>query len=86
MLSLPLYDISLFKAPLGIMSYIDFILYCFFWVTWDSIFMRKEEGGLGVRRLTEFNVAMLSKWCWRMMVDRVLVARYGVEGGRVKEG
>ncbi|MCH80187.1 hypothetical protein A2U01_0000951 [Trifolium medium] len=34
----------------------------------------------------------LGKWCWRMLVGReglwfrVLVARYGVEGGRLREG
>jgi len=45
-----------------------------------------------VRRLTEFNVSLLGKWCWRMLVDkeglwcRVLQARYGEEGGRLKEG
>ena len=43
--------------------------------------LSKEEGGLGVR-----------KWCWRMLVDkeglwyRVLKARYGEEGGWLKEG
>jgi len=51
-----------------------------------------EEGGLGVRRLREFNVSLLEKWCWRMLVDkeglwyRVLKARYGEVGGRLKEG
>ncbi|KEH21340.1 hypothetical protein MTR_8g102735 [Medicago truncatula] len=38
---------------------------------------------VGVRRLREFNFALLGKWCWRILVDRVglwysvLVARYG---------
>ncbi|PNX70048.1 receptor-like kinase, partial [Trifolium pratense] len=50
---------------------------------------RKEYGGLGVRQLREFNLALLGKWCWRMLVDRegmwfrVLTARYGVERGRL---
>jgi hypothetical protein len=54
--------------------------------------LRKEYGGLGVRQLKEFNIALLGKWCWRMLVDhgglwfRVLVARYGVEHGRLREG
>ncbi|GAU10754.1 hypothetical protein TSUD_426110, partial [Trifolium subterraneum] len=32
------------------------------------------------------------KWCWRMLVDReglwfrVLAARYGLDGGRLREG
>ncbi|WJX25077.1 hypothetical protein P8452_14152 [Trifolium repens] len=39
-----------------------------------------------------FFKAPSGKWCWRMLVDRaglwyrVLVARYGVEGGRVRDG
>jgi len=49
--------------------------------------MRKEHGGLGVRQLKEFNEALLGKWRWRLLVDRVglwyrvLVARYGEEDG-----
>ncbi|GAU40452.1 hypothetical protein TSUD_374620 [Trifolium subterraneum] len=40
----------------------------------------------------KFNLALLGKWCWRMLVDReglwfrVLAARYGVEGGRRRVG
>ena len=47
---------------------------------------------MGVRQLREFNLALLGKWCWRMLVDReglwfrVLAARYGVEGGRLRDG
>lgn len=57
-----------------------------------SVCLSKEKGGLGVRRLREFNVALLGKWCWCMLVDkeglwyRVLKARYGEEGGRLREG
>ncbi|GAU44274.1 hypothetical protein TSUD_135150 [Trifolium subterraneum] len=57
-----------------------------------SGYLRKEYGGLRVRQLREFNLALLGKWCWRMLVDReglwfrALAARYGVERGRVGEG
>lgn len=43
-------------------------------------------------RIKEYNIALLGIWCWRMLVDnrglwfRMLKARYGVEGGHVKEG
>jgi len=45
-----------------------------------------------VRQLKEFNLALLGKRCWRMLVDRggiwyrVLVARYGEEAGRLEVG
>jgi hypothetical protein len=45
-----------------------------------------------VRQLNEFNLALLGKWCWRLLVDRgglwyrVLVARYGEEAGRLAVG
>ncbi|GAU51437.1 hypothetical protein TSUD_413370 [Trifolium subterraneum] len=60
-----------------------------------SFFLQKlpqEYGGIGVRQLREFNLALLGEWCWRMLVDReglwfrVLAAMYGVEGGRLREG
>ena len=52
----------------------------------------KEVGGLGVRRLHEFNISLLGKWWWRMLVDRdgpwyrVLKARCGEEGGHLMKG
>jgi len=45
--------------------------------------------GWGLRRLREFNDALLGKWCCRLLVEkrslwyRVLVARYGEEDGRL---
>jgi len=47
---------------------------------------------LGVKRLDAFNMSLMGKWCWRMLVDReglwyrVLKARYGEEGGQLREG
>jgi len=43
-------------------------------------------------RLGVFNLTLVGKWCWQMLTDkeglwyRVLKARYGEEGGRLKEG
>jgi len=60
--SLPVYFLSFFKAPAGIISLIKFIFKRFFWggsedykkiawIKWDDICVPKEEGGLGVSRL-----------------------------------
>ena len=62
------------------------------WVDWDTVCLSKEEGGLGVRRLREFNIALFGKWCWHMLVDkeglwyRALKARYSEEGDRLRHG
>jgi len=71
--SLPVYALSFFKAPSGIVSSIDSILNCFFWggsddhikvtwVDWNTVCRGKEVGGLGVRSIREFNLALLGKW------------------------
>jgi len=101
--SLHVYALSFFKALSGIISSIESIFNYFFgggsednrkisWIAWSSISLRKEDGGLGVRKLNEFNIALLEKWCWQLLVDRgglwyrVLVARYGEEAGRLEVG
>jgi len=49
-------------------------------------------GGLGIRRIREFNIALLGRWCWRMVTKRdkiqfrVLAAKYGGDGGWLREG
>jgi len=71
--SLPVYALSFFRAPSGIVSSIDSILNCFLWggggddhgkitwVDWNIVCRSKEVDGLGVRRIREFNLALLGK-------------------------
>jgi len=33
------------------------------WIDWESNCLGKEYGGLGARRMMEFNISLLGKWC-----------------------
>ncbi|GAU26327.1 hypothetical protein TSUD_56250 [Trifolium subterraneum] len=103
MSSVPVYFLSFFKAPSGIISSLESMFSHFFWggceenrktswIKWDSICLNKANGGLGVRRLKEFNFSLLGKWVWRCLEEKdslwckVLQAKYGQEGGRLRFG
>ncbi|RVW54250.1 LINE-1 reverse transcriptase-like [Vitis vinifera] len=61
-------------------------------VKWDMVCGDKENGGLGIRKFTIMNKALLGKWTWRFASDKealwkhVLEAKYGQEdyGWRTK--
>jgi len=97
---LSVYAFSFFKALTGIVSYIESILNLFFFwgggrggvmttgkfIGWtETLFAGVRR--LEVRRIREFNFALLGRWRWRLLIDssslwfRVLASRYGVEGG-----
>ena len=52
------------------------------WVGWEDICLPKEKGGLGVKNIRLFNVALLRKWKWRVYSDhnclwqQVLCSKY----------
>ena len=78
--SIPLFYLSLFKAPHAICHKISSIQRRFLWtggddqkhiswVSWENVCKPKEEGGLGIKDIRRFNCALLAKWKWRMLTE-----------------
>ncbi|GJX53244.1 RNA-directed DNA polymerase, eukaryota, reverse transcriptase zinc-binding domain protein [Tanacetum coccineum] len=100
--SLGIYYLSMFKVPESILKQLERIRANFFWggdrdnkkmswVRWDQILASKNNGGLGVRSLKAFNLALLQKWRWRLVTNpdllwvSVVKAIYGEDAGYHKQ-
>ncbi|XP_019414594.1 PREDICTED: uncharacterized protein LOC109326361 [Lupinus angustifolius] len=78
--SVPIYMLSLYKAPKKVISKLLSLEKSFLWgnnsgdrgivwVSWEEICKPKKEGGLGVKNLFLFNKALLCKWKWRRVQE-----------------
>ncbi|GJU10344.1 RNA-directed DNA polymerase, eukaryota [Tanacetum coccineum] len=74
----PLYTMSIFKVPKGVLKEMESIRNSFFigvdnsdkkitWVAWDKVLASKKNGGLGVSSYFALNRALLCKWIWRFI-------------------
>ncbi len=75
--NLPIYTLSMFRAPKWVLKQIEALRRDFFWfgsekghgwgrhVAWKTACRPKVHGGLGVLDLDTLNVALLCKWWWR---------------------
>ncbi|GJR88042.1 RNA-directed DNA polymerase, eukaryota, reverse transcriptase zinc-binding domain protein [Tanacetum coccineum] len=74
--AVPLYYMSLFKAPMQVIKKLESIRCHFFngtepsarklmLVKWDNVLVSKEKGGLGVSSFYALNRALNFKWVWR---------------------
>ncbi|GKV11959.1 hypothetical protein SLEP1_g23168 [Rubroshorea leprosula] len=75
--SLPIFLMSVYLIPKGILLAIDKIRRSFLWggmgekkkinwVSWEKVCEQKERGGLGVKELRKFNLALMGKWWGRL--------------------
>ncbi|GJZ83181.1 hypothetical protein Tco_0648354, partial [Tanacetum coccineum] len=73
--SIPLYHMSLFKVPLGVLNNMEAIRRNFlngvdkndrkiYWIAWKKVLAGKKNGGLGVSSYFAYNRALLFKWYW----------------------
>lgn len=78
--SIPVYFMSLFVMPVHISNQIEKLQRDFLWrggvddrglnlVAWDIVCSLKSCGGLGLRRLSLMNKALICKWLWRFGVE-----------------
>nr|GEU79406.1 hypothetical protein [Tanacetum cinerariifolium] len=74
----PIYNMSLYKAPSGVLKSMEAIRSRFFngadsskkkitWVAWDKVLASKNNGGLGVSSFYALNRALLLKWVRRFV-------------------
>lgn len=91
--AIPVFAMSVFCLPKGICKEITDIIAQFLWgddkeskkmhwYSWWKLCYPKSEGGMGFRDLYSFNLAMLAKQVWRLIINpeslcaRVLKAKY----------
>ena len=79
--SLPIYHLSLFRAPQNVCARMERIQRQFLWggseldkkvslVSWTTVCTEKRKGGIGIKSFSKMNKALLSKWNWRFANDR----------------
>ena len=93
LIALPIYFFSFFRVPNIVADKLVKIQRNFLWgggleqrriawVRWDTVCLPKERGGLGVKDLRKFNIALLGKWRWELfhqngqLWTRILNSKY----------
>nr|GEW24427.1 hypothetical protein [Tanacetum cinerariifolium] len=78
--SIPLYHMSIFKVPIGVLNHLESIRRNFFygvdgsdrklaWIGWNMVLTSKKNSGLSVSSFFAHNRAFFFKWVWRFLTD-----------------
>ncbi|GJW19963.1 hypothetical protein Tco_0027399 [Tanacetum coccineum] len=78
--SIPIYHLSLFKVPAGILKEMESFRRNFFnemdrskkkmvWIRWEKLLASKKNRGLGISSFFATNRALLFKWMWRFITQ-----------------
>ena len=91
---IPNYAMNIYLLPLELCKELELMMNAYWWgktsnggrsihwFRWDLMCKPKVMGGIGFKRLHDFNIAMLGKQCWKLitnpnsLVARILKARY----------
>ncbi|XP_026417176.1 uncharacterized protein LOC113312657 [Papaver somniferum] len=79
--SIPVYNMSIYKWPKKVIKSCERIIRNYLWssnaeekkcvtLKWNKVCTPLEEGGLGIRRLEDFNRALLMKFLWKMLQSK----------------
>ena len=92
--SIPIYFFSFFRVPKKVVDKLVCLQRKFLWgggadhnkiawVKWDTVCFPKDKGGLGIKDVNTFNLALLAKWKWHLFQHqgqlwaKVLESKYG---------
>ncbi|XP_060200489.1 uncharacterized protein LOC132628743 [Lycium barbarum] len=85
--TMPVYLLSAMNPPSGVIKQLHKIFAKFFWsntvgvkskhwVAWDKLCLPKDEGGIGLRSLTDISKALFAKLWWNFRCGRSLWGSY----------
>lgn len=81
--AIPVYNLSLMKLPKTVEKNLVSLFrnflwggkegeYKMSWVSWDKLYRSVKDGGLGFKDLGAFNKALLGKWVWKFITEKIV--------------